>query len=193
MSEIWKDIAGYEGLYQVSNLGNVKSLEHEIPQVRRTTPLIYHHKETMLKKHSDGRYLSVVLQRDGGRKRKLIHRLVAEAFIPNPNNFETINHKDEDKTNNYVDNLEWMSLQDNLLYGTRLERIRKKNLNNPKRAKRIGQYTMDGTLICEYPSYCETRRSGYYNIWGTVHNSHNRHQAYGYVWKELDVLESEAT
>ena len=104
--ENWKAIAGYEGLYQVSNLGRVKSLN-------------YNHTGTdkILKPGKNhGGYLHVNLCKDGHPKHLLVHRLVAEAFIPNPNNLETVNHKDEVKTNNVASNLEWMSREDNVAY-----------------------------------------------------------------------------
>lgn len=114
MEETWKDIAGYEGLYQVSNLGRVKSVERVITLSNghpKTIP------ETILKPSSVSRgYLRVDLKR-GAKRYALIHRLVAEAFIPNENLFATtVNHKDEDKTNNRVDNLEWMSQTENNRY-----------------------------------------------------------------------------
>ena len=112
MQEVWKDIEGYEGLYQVSNLGRVKSLKgsHE------------KYKEKILKprKNSNG-YLRVGLC----RKDFYIHRLVAQAFIPNPNNYLEVNHKDETRDNNRVDNLEWCNKTYNMNYGTIKERIGK--------------------------------------------------------------------
>lgn len=105
MEEIWKDIKGFEGIYQISNLGNVKSYDKHIKNgngyaVRKGKQL----KPNLTK----GGYYSVHLY-IGQRKRepKLIHRLVAEQFLPNPNNYPQVNHKDENKLNNRVDNLEW--------------------------------------------------------------------------------------
>ena len=104
MNEIWKDIKDYEGLYQVSNIGNVKSLarvvSHKITG-HRTIP------ERILKPNSDGAgYLYVSLSKDGKKRNPKIHRLVAEAFIPNLENLPQVNHIDEDKSNNRVTNLE---------------------------------------------------------------------------------------
>lgn len=107
MNEIWKDIEGYEELYQVSNLGRVK---------RVTTGRI-------LKsvKASNG-YLSVSLYKDNIQTTNTIHRLVAQSFIPNPENKPEVNHIDEDKLNNMVSNLEWMTPKENLNHGTRNKR-----------------------------------------------------------------------
>lgn len=102
MIEIYKDIEGYEN-YQVSNLGNVRSLKFG--------------KEKILKPVKDGKkYLCVVLYKQGKHKMCKVHRLVAQAFIPNSQNLPQINHKDEDKTNNQVNNLEWCDCQYNIDY-----------------------------------------------------------------------------
>ncbi len=112
MIEIWKDIEGYEGLYQISNYGNVKSLGNDKTR-----------KERILKpaKDKDG-YLMVGLCKQGERKYHKIHRLVAQEFFPNPNNYPEVNHKDEDKTNNQVTNLEFCDRKYNINYGTHTER-----------------------------------------------------------------------
>lgn len=112
MEEIWKDIKGYEGKYQVSNYGSVKTLNY-----RRTGTA-----RLLIPKNDKG-YLAVGLYKNGKRKMFLIHRLVAEAFIPNPENLPQVNHIDEDKTNNYVENLEWCTQSYNNNYGTRLKRV----------------------------------------------------------------------
>jgi hypothetical protein len=109
--EIWKDIEGYEGLYQVSNLGNVKSL--------------YTNKNlSYIKCGRDREYLSVSLSKDKKLKIYYIHRLVAETFIDNPNNYPYVNHKDENKQNNCVNNLEWCSPKYNINYGTRKIKVK---------------------------------------------------------------------
>lgn len=117
MEEIWRDIDGYEGLYKVSNLGNIKSLNY-----RRTG------KEEILKAEINNGYLYVILYKERKIKLYLVHRLVAIAFIPNPYNLPEINHKDEDRTNNIVSNLEWCNRQYNNIYGKRLQSISKKVL-----------------------------------------------------------------
>ena len=106
MKEIFKDIAEYEGLYQVSNLGNVKALNY-----RHTG------KDKILKpKNKKDGYLEVNLCKEGKVKHHLIHRLVGQAFIENPNNLPQINHRDEDKTNNASSNLEWCDAAYNINY-----------------------------------------------------------------------------
>lgn len=116
MVEVWKDIDVYEGLYQVSNLGNVKSLN-------------YNHtsKERILKPGANTKgYLKVTLCKDRKVNDYSIQQLVADAFIPNPNGYSCVNHKDENKLNNCVDNLEWCSHKYNANYGTRNKRIAEK-------------------------------------------------------------------
>ena len=111
--EIWKDIKGYEGLYQVSNKGRVKSLNY-----RRTG------KEKILSSSPNSYgYLIVGLCKNGKQKPFYIHRLVAEAFLTNPNNLLEVNHKDENKENNHVENLEWCDRKYNNNYGSRMERV----------------------------------------------------------------------
>lgn len=111
MIEIWKDILGYEGLYQVSNLGNVRSLNY-----RRSG------KTKLLKQGTDNGYKRVELSKNGKKKKYWVHRLVAISFISNPNNYKEVNHKDEDKSNNNVNNLEWCTREYNNNYGTRNKR-----------------------------------------------------------------------
>ena len=111
--EVWRDIKGYEGQYQVSNKGDVRSVDR-INHIGRR----YSGRTLRPSYHTNG-YLQVDLRKDGIRISKLIHRLVAEAFIPNPNSHLEINHKDENKTNNNVENLEWCTREYNMNHGTR--------------------------------------------------------------------------
>lgn len=106
MKEIWKDIEGYEGLYKISNYGRVKSIPRNGTQVKT---------EKILKRIiTDCNYVVAVLSKENKIKRILVHRLVAKAFIPNPENKPCINHKDGNKHNNCVDNLEWCTYSENL-------------------------------------------------------------------------------
>ena len=118
MKEIWKDIKGYEGLYQVSNLGRVKSLSRKNHPKEEFRNLITNSKG----------YLIVNLLKNNKGKTNKVHRLVAEAFIPNPNNYPQVNHKDENKTNNHVDNLEWCTNKYNSNYGHRNDKIGRKKV-----------------------------------------------------------------
>lgn len=114
MIEIWKEIKGYEGLYEISNLGRVKSLTFR-KCVHGIDTLSYH--DTIMHPTDNGNgYLIVSLRKDKQRKNKYIHRLVAEAFIPNPEHKKVVNHLDHNKTNNQVTNLEWCSQRDNVNY-----------------------------------------------------------------------------
>ena len=118
---VWKDIPGYEGLYQVSDTGQVRTLNY-----RRTG-------QTKILKpgYTKDGYTIVVLCKDGKGKTYTVHRLVALAFIPNADNLTEVNHKDENKTNNHVSNLEWCDRTYNNNYGTRNKRASKtmKNKN----------------------------------------------------------------
>ena len=116
-SEVWKDVVGYEGLYKVSNRGNVYSVERKDTIGRKCGGIILKPKN-----HEEG-YLRVTLHKNDTRKHKLIHRLALEAFVPNTNNYPEVNHRDEDKNNNCVENLEWCTGDYNLRYGTRSKRI----------------------------------------------------------------------
>lgn len=136
MLEIWKDVKGYEGLYQVSNTGKVRSLNYRrTGEVREMKPCLM----------TTG-YLVIWLKKNGRGKTFKVHRLVAEAFIPNPENLTQVNHKDECTTNNCVDNLEWCDGKYNCNYGTRIERMSRNHF------KTILQFTLDGVLIKEWES-----------------------------------------
>ena len=115
MIEEWKAVPGYEGLYEVSNKGNVRN-------VRRNKLL-------RLSKTKYG-YIQVYLYKNGIKTGLTVHRLVAEAFLPNPNNLPQVNHKDEDKTNNNVDNLEWCDAKYNMNFGTARIRAKETAIKN---------------------------------------------------------------
>lgn len=114
--EIWKDIEEYEGLYQVSNLGRVRSLDRVVEG--KSSSIRLHRGKILSPGVNSTGYYMVVLCKDGHTHAYTIHRLVSNTFIPNPNNYTHINHKDENKLNNNIKNLEWCSHQYNVNYGT---------------------------------------------------------------------------
>ena len=188
--EEWRDIAGYEGLYQVSNCGRVKSLGRYI---RAKAGSSKWQEEKLLRPATtrDG-YLLVGLCKNGQRKMFLVHRLVATVFIPNPMPlfYTDINHKDECKTNNAASNLEWCDTKYNANYGTRNERMAAAQTNG-KQSKRVGQFNLAGTLIKEWPSTNECGRNGYScgNVAACCNNKYHRvgNNIYkGYIWKYLE-------
>ena len=127
MTEVWKDIKGYEGSYQVSNLGRVKSLERTfIDKIGHKQ----HTKERILKQFTASHgYLQVDLYNGSSKKKRLVHRLVCEAFHENTENKPCVNHIDENKTNNVASNLEWCTYEENNNHGTHNARSAKTNIN----------------------------------------------------------------
>lgn len=174
MSEIWKTVDGFEGRYEVSSFGNVRSLNyHREGRTRILKP----------GKDHNG-YQVVHLCKDGHTKHFQVHRLVAEAFIPNPGNLPQVNHKNEDKTDNQVNNLEWCSPAYNNNYGTRNERATKTQLNDPIKSKPVIQYDKAGVLVKKWPSAMEVERQ---NGWDQSHISScclgKLKTSYGFVWR----------
>ena len=113
IEEVWKDIPNFGGRYMVSNLGRVKSMKYR-----------HHNKIEMLSQESQSKYKRVALySKDDKRKWYRVHRLVAQCFIPNPNNYKEINHKDENPSNNCVNNLEWCDRSYNINYGNRNKKV----------------------------------------------------------------------
>ena len=137
---LWKDVDGYEGLYIVSDEGEVISLPREVHTKNGSGEMTAHRKARKLKPYLRGNeglmYEAVALTKDGKTVGHSVHRLVAKAFIPNPDDLPEVNHKDKDTTNNCVENLEWCTRQYNIEYS--------KN-------KRVGQY-IDGEKVAEYKS-----------------------------------------
>ena len=175
MEEIWKDIKDYEGLYQVSNWGRVKSLDRWVKSCYGSKQL---KKGQVLKICNDlNGYLFVSLCKNGKHTIYLVHRLVAEAFIPNPYNLPQVNHKDEDKQNNHYLNLEWCTHEYNVNYGTRNKKVAEK-LSKP-----VLQYTLDDQFVKEWKSIKECGRNGFVsaNIYKCCNGKRKKHK--GFIWR----------
>lgn len=150
-----KDVKNYEGLYAVTSCGKVWS---------------YYSKKFLKPGATNNGYLQVILYKDGKMKHYKIHRLVAEAYIPNPENLPEINHKDENKTNNCLQNLEWCDHKYNINYGTKIDRQKKPIL----------QYDLDGNFIREWPSASDVGKEVSAAICNCLKG--NRKSAYGFKW-----------
>lgn len=191
MNEEWRPVKGYEGLYEVSNMGRVRSVDRITAVTRGDTTYEVPYKGKMLTpqeiRHG---YLGVQLFGRGGHATRnmkgfSVHRLVAEAFLPNPDNLAEVNHKDEDKQNNRLDNLEWCSHRYNSNYGNCQKKRVRIGADNPH-SIRLAQLTKDGEVVRIYDSINEARRAGYGlgNIYKYFRGQYSH--AYGYKWKRLE-------
>ena len=167
--ELWRDIVGYENLYQVSNLGNVKNcLSGRILK---------------LSNDNDG-YKQIQLCKNGVRKTYKVHRLVGQACIENPQNLPCINHKDENKANNRVSNLEFCTQKYNLNYGAAQERKSKAQINRKDCSKPVLQYDKNGIFMNEYPSMKDAKRkTGVHQVSICSVCRGKQKTAGGYIWK----------
>jgi hypothetical protein len=151
--ETWKPIQGYEGLYEVSNQGRVRGVKRT---VIKKNGVPFTAKECILTLHKTKKgYLIADLWKDNKEKRLYVHRLVAMAFIPNPYGYKEVNHKDENKENNTIDNLEWSSRLENVRHGTGIKR------GGISRSKKVYQYDKDGNFIKEWASTRACEIEGY--------------------------------
>lgn len=194
MEEIWKDVVGYEGLYKVSNQGRllrckrVASNKHLLPQ-----------KLKVLKKKKTGYLGTSIIDYDSKSHNILIHRVVATAFIPNPNNFPQIDHIDGNRENNAASNLRWCTAKENVNFPLSLanrSRSLKIAQNNPQtiskkikssHKKKVNQFSLSGEFIKTYESLRDIQRTLGFNITNVTACAHGRKRsAYGYIWKFVE-------
>lgn len=191
-TEIWKDIEGFEGRYQISNMGRVKSLSRVVYHraSNRTTSFERMIPERIMKTHiSNSGYMFVTLREKNVSFGKFVHRLVADAFILNPNGYKEVNHKDENKLNNNADNLEWCTPSYNMRYGEMAVIRQRGNIRN---RKPIIQMTMGGKFVRKYKSIKEMHRITGINSEGvsrmcrgmkTYRNGRSLISVGGYLWR----------
>lgn len=182
--EIWKPIAKLDNRYEVSNFGNVRSTWHTI--IDTLWRQRYRSGKVLTKDlwiRGEYYYVRVHLPQDKVNTRMAIHRLVAETFLPNPDNLPCVNHKDENKLNNRVDNLEWCTWKYNTNYGTGKARWAYAARNQKHRSTPILQFDLEWNLVAEYPSFKEAQRQighSYANIWNCCNGISDT--AYGFRW-----------
>ena len=139
-NEVWKDIPNYEGIYKASNFGRIKMVKRTLID---SLGKKINKKEHILKPRTGNRYYMIALYKNGKREDLLLHRVIAQTFIPNPENKPFVNHKDENCFNNCSDNLMWCTQKENMNWGTINERMSK----NSKSKRKVNQYDMDGNYI----------------------------------------------
>lgn len=180
--EEWRPVVGYNGRYEVSNLGRVKALAYTYTDsMGRTIPHKPHIMKSRIQKQTG--YPTICISINGKPHHPSIHRLVAEAFLPNPDNLPCVNHKDEDRSNSILSNLEWCSYQYNRNYNKNKIKNREGWYNNrAKRKRKIYQYTLGGLLVNVYDMWPSEFKDKYgLKIQGCL--NHNKDTAGGYVWR----------
>ena len=182
MEELWRPIPNYEGYYEASNLGRIRS--------------VYRYKRVLKPMISNTGYERVDLFKNRHRKQYSVHRLVAITFVDNPDNKPFVNHRDENKINNCADNLEWVTHVENCRYGTAIERrtkhfdYSKRKINNARqieaRSKPIAQYTKDGRFVRNWKSASECARKNGWQISNIRRCCKKEYAtAYGFVFREV--------
>lgn len=191
MQEIWKDIEGFEGLYQVSNKGRIKSLSRTTSGKKHG---IHKLKEKILKPSKCGKYYQIYLRKDGNNKRFYIHRLVGKAFLECLNDNLDINHKDGNPSNNKVDNLEWVTRSQNIKHSYEvLKRVKNTegfNEYREKHKRKINQYDLKGNFIKQWncisdaEKFLKTKSIG--KISSCCRHKKGSKSAFGYKWEYVD-------
>ena len=193
MQEIWKDIKGYEGLYQVSNLGRIKSLERKTFGEKYG---VHKLKEKILKKGKCGKYNIVVLRKDKKNKTLYIHRLVAKAFINNPKKYPEVNHKDGNTINNNVENLEWCNRSYNIKhsYNVLNRKVNTKGFieYREKHKRKVNQYDLNNNFIKTWNSISDAEKflniTSIGKICECCQHKNGRKSAFGYKWEYVDMI-----
>lgn len=182
-TEEWRAVAGYEGLYEVSNLGRVRSLDRTIirPHPRNGTPTEYHFKGRIMKPvaYPNG-YLTICLKNQGVKDNRLIHRLVGKAFVPGYFDGADINHKNENISDNRAENLEWCTRSYNLQYNGRAKRV------GIVQGKEVEQWTLDGVKVATFPTTRHAERATgiqHQRIIGSCKQKYGCKTAGGFRWK----------
>lgn len=186
MQEIWKDITDYEGYYQVSNLGNIRSCDRKIYSKNGNPLTPYTIRKSQKIKHNVNKfgYCQVGLHKDGKMKLLLVHRLVATAFIKNPNILPEVNHLDGNKENNTASNLEWCTRKRNRVHAYQIGLQKPLIGSEVPNSKSVLQYDTDGNFIKKFGSLAEAARSVNGNYQGITCVCIGKHKtAYGYIWK----------
>ena len=172
--EVWRPVKGFEGLYEVSNLGRVRSWVNNAGNPR-FEPKILEPSKTR------NGYLYVCLCKNGKRTKKRVHRLVAEAFLPNPLHLPMVNHRNELKDDNCVENLEFCDAKYNSNFGTAKERSAKAH------SKVILQLDLEGNLIKEWSSLADVHRKTCWSQGSISMACHGKRRiAYGFIWEYAD-------
>lgn len=177
--EVWKDIPGYEGLYQVSSLGRVRSFGR---YVKNRYKMIWRAGKTLKQGKDNKGYMTVVLCANKQQTKK-VHRLVASAFLPNPENKPQINHINGNKQDNRTDNLEWCSQSENMLHAWATGLQKREHKKNDSRSIKITQYSCDMKKLEVFPSMMEAERKTGIHSASISRAAKHGGKAGGYIWK----------